>query len=257
MPLDAPVRAPQGDPLVLVAHGSRDPRAARSTWALARAVGAACPEARVETAFLDFEAPRLTAALTRAAGRGQRGATVVPLLLTAAYHGRVDVPGEIERAHGLGLAIGLAPVLGPVGGVRADAVALDLLVLALRRRLEEVLTGPVDALVLAAAGTRDVPALGTVDLVAGALGAALGVPCLAGYASGAGRSTGTATRALRDAGAERVAVAGYFLAPGLLYDRAVHDARTAGAFVAAAPLGDAPEIAELVLRRAATNTLRA
>jgi sirohydrochlorin ferrochelatase len=56
--------------------------------------------------------------------------------------------------------------------------------------------------------------------------------------------------ALRDRGAERIAVAAYFLAPGLLYDRAVTGARAAGASVAAAPLGDAPEIAELVLRRA-------
>jgi sirohydrochlorin ferrochelatase len=240
------------NPLVLVAHGSRDPRAARSTRALARAVGAACPDARVETAFLDFEAPGLVAALTREADRGQRAATVVPLLLTAAYHGRVDVPTEIGKAAGRGLSIGLAPVLGPVAGARADAVALDLLVRALRRRLDEVLTTPVDALVLAAAGTRDLPALGTVDLVAGALGTAVGLPCLPGYASGAGRSTGAATRALRDAGAERVAVASYFLAPGRLYDRAVQDAEAAGALVAAAPLGDAPEIAELVLQRAAT-----
>ncbi len=237
-------------PLVLVAHGSRDPRAAPSTRALARAVGAACPDARVETAFLDFEAPGLAAALTREAAHGQRAATVVPLLLTAAYHGRVDVPGEIEKASDLGLSIGLTPVLGPVAGARADAVALDLLVWALQRRLDEVTDGPIDGVVLAAAGTRHVPALGTVDLVADALGAALGVPCLAGYASGAGRRTGDAVAALRDAGAERIALSAYFLAPGRLYDRVVAEARAAGARVAAAPMGDAPEVAELVLRRA-------
>jgi sirohydrochlorin ferrochelatase len=239
-----------GRPLVLVAHGSRDPRAAPSTRALARAVGAACPDARVETAFLDFEGPGLAAALTREAAQGQRAATVVPLLLTSAYHGRVDVPGEIEKAGGLGLSIGLAPVLGPVAGARADAVALQLLVLALRRRLDEVLDGPVDGVVLAAAGTSHVPALSTVDLVADALGDALGVPCLAGYASGAGRPTGEAVAALRGRGARRVALSAYFLAPGLLYDRAVADALAAGATVAAAPMGDAPEVAELVLRRA-------
>jgi len=238
-------------PLVLVAHGSRDPRAAPSTRALARAVGAACPDARVETAFLDFEAPGLAAALTREAAHGQRAATVVPLLLTAAYHGRVDVPGEIEKASDLGLSIGLTPVLGPVAGARADAVALDLLVWALQRRLDEVTDGPIDGVVLAAAGTRHVPALGTVDLVADALGAALGVPCLAGYASGAGRRTGDAVAALRDAGAERIALSAYFLAPGLLYDRVVAEARAAGASpIAAAAMGDAPEVAELVLRRA-------
>ncbi|OLB75963.1 MAG: hypothetical protein AUI14_19935 [Actinobacteria bacterium 13_2_20CM_2_71_6] len=239
------------NPLVLVAHGSRDPRAARSTRALARAVGAACPDARVETAFLDFEAPGLVAALTREADRGQRAATVVPLLLTAAYHGRVDVPTEIGKAAGRGLSIGLAPVLGPVAGARADAVALDLLVRALQRRLDEVLDGPVDGIVLAAAGTSHVAALGTVDLVADALGAAVGVPCLAGYASGAGPRTGAAVRALHERGAQRIAVAAYFLAPGLLYDRAVDDALDAGALVAAAPMGDAPEVADLVLLRRA------
>jgi sirohydrochlorin ferrochelatase len=246
---------------------------------LARAVGAARSDIRVETAFLDFESPGLVSALSREADRGQRTATVVPLLLIAAYHGRVDVPGEIEKASGLGLTIGLAPVLGPVGGARSDAVALDLVVWALRRRLSEATnvlapgaalpapgaalpapggasgepersSGPVDALVLAAAGTRDAPALATVDLVAHALGVAVGVPCLAGYASGAGRGTAQAVQALRADGAERIAVASYFLAPGLLYDRAAAAARQAGALVAAAPLGDAPEIAELVLRRA-------
>src|SRR5262249_12170160 len=130
-------------PLVLVAHGSRDPRAARSTWALARAVGAARPDVRVETAFLDFTTPGLGATLSREAERGQAMATVVPLLLTAAYHGRVDVPGEIKKASGLGLAIGLAPVLGPVGGARSDSIALDLVVRALKRRLGEVYSGPL------------------------------------------------------------------------------------------------------------------
>jgi sirohydrochlorin ferrochelatase len=237
-------------PLVLVAHGSRDPRAARSTWALARAVGAARPDTRVETAFLDFEVPGLVTALSREADRGQDAATVVPLLLTAAYHGRVDVPGEIEKASGLGLSIGLTPVLGPVGGARSDGVALDLVVRALRRRLFEAYEGPVSGLVLGAAGSRDLSALGTVDLVAEALGASVGVPCVAGYASGADRTTADAVRALP---AGPIVVASYFLAPGLLYDRAVAAALAAGAVAAAAPLGDAPEIAELVLERAAAT----
>ena len=183
-----------GRPLVLVAHGSRDARAARSTHALARAVGAARPDARVATAFLDFEAPGLAAALSREAAHGHRAATVVPLLLTAAYHGRVDVPGEIEKASGRGLSIGLAPVLGPVGGARSDRVALELVVRALGRRLREAYQAPLGGLVLAAAGSRDLSALGTVDLVAAALGQALGVPCVAGYASERAARTDDATR---------------------------------------------------------------
>jgi sirohydrochlorin ferrochelatase len=233
-------------PLVLVAHGSRDPRAARSTRALARAVGAARPDVRVETAFLDFSAPGLNAALRREADRGQDAATVVPLLLTAAYHGRVDVPGEIEKASDLGLAIGLAAVLGPVGGARSDRVALDLVVRALKRRLTETYNGPVGGLVLLAAGSRERSALDTVDVVADALGAALGVPCVAGYASGAGRTPAEAMATLDGP----VVAASYFLAPGLLYDRAAAGAVGAGAVAVAAPTGDAPEIAELVLTRA-------
>jgi len=237
-------------PLVLVAHGSRDARAAHSTRALARAVGAARPGAPVATAFLDFEAPGLAAALRREAEHGHRAATVVPLLLTAAYHGRVDVPGVLRTVSDL--HIGLAPVLGPVGGAEADEDALRLLVRALRRRLAEagVPPGEVDGVVLAAAGTSHVDALTSVDLVAEALGRSLGVPCVAGYASGAGQDTAAAVAALRARGAQRIALSAYFLAPGLLYDRAVDAARSAGAQVATDPLGDAPEIAELVLRRA-------
>src|SRR2546421_442453 len=106
-------------PLVLVAHGSRDPRAARSTRALARAAGA----------------------------------------------------------------------------------RRDVVVRALQRRRPEAGPGPVDGLVLAAAGTRDESALTMVDLVAQALGGAAGVPCLAGYASGVGRTTAEAVRALQADGA--------------------------------------------------------
>jgi sirohydrochlorin ferrochelatase len=234
--------------LVLVAHGSRDPRAARSTWALTRAVGAARAGSRVAAAFLDFEGPRLPAALAQSV---EPAVTVVPLLLTAAYHGRVDVPGEVAKVP-RGRSVALAEVLGPVAGPAADAVALDLVVRALRRRLLETLSGgpEPDGIVLAAAGTRVVPALATVDLVAAALSASFGVPCRPGYASGSGPRVADAIAALRVAGARRIAAAAYFLAPGLLYDRAAAQACDAGVTDVAQPLDDAPEIVDLVLLRA-------
>ncbi|HKT00386.1 MAG TPA: CbiX/SirB N-terminal domain-containing protein, partial [Rugosimonospora sp.] len=112
-------------------------------------------------------------------------------------------------------------------------------------------------IVLAAAGTRVVPALATVDLVAAGLGTALGVPCRPGYASGSGPSVAEAVAELRAGGAARVAAAAYFLAPGLLYDRVAEHARQAGAIAVAPPLDDAPEIVELVLLRAERAVLRA
>jgi sirohydrochlorin ferrochelatase len=235
---------PSGDVLLLVAHGSRDPRAARSTRALARAVGAAEAGVRVEAAFLDFEAPRVPAAL---ASLREPAVTVVPLLLTAAYHSRVDVPRAVAAAHP---PVALAEVLGPVAGAVEDARALELVVSALCRRLASAGGLACDGIVLAAAGSTDVPALATVDLVAGGVSARLGVPCRAGYASGSGPSVGEAIGALRRDGARRLALGAYFLAPGLLYARVLARARELGVSTAAAPLEDAPEIVDLVLYRA-------
>ncbi len=231
--------------IVLVAHGSRDPAAARATLALRDAVAAARPGQRVLAAFLDFAGPRLAASLAEVGG----AAVVVPLLLTEAYHGRVDVPGEVARARADGATgVLLAPVLGPVGGAVDDAEILDLLVSALINRAPVI--GGVDGVVLAGAGSRHLDALHTVDVAATALGAALGVPALAGYASGAGRSVTEAVDALRAGGAARVALASYFLAPGRLYDRAVEQARAAGVMSVAPPLGSSPELVRAVLYRA-------
>jgi hypothetical protein len=44
--------------------------------------------------------------------------------------------------------------------------------------------------------------------------------------------------------------AAYFLAPGRLYDRVAASALTGGALAVADPLGDAPELADLVVARA-------
>src|SRR5262249_56232675 len=98
-------------------------------------------------------------------------------------------------------------------------------------------------------GTRDRAALVTVELAARALGHRLGVPCRPAYASASAPTAGEAVERLRRNGARRVAMAAYFLAPGLLYDAAVDSARAAGAVAAAQPLGAAQELAGLVLDR--------
>ena len=116
----------------------------------------------------------------------------------------------------------------------------------LRRRLP---VPDADAVVLAAAGTRDPGALAAVEGAAAALGASLGVPCRTAYASASPPIVEAAIGALRAGGARRVAVAAYFLAPGLLYDRIVTGA---GPVPVAAPLGDAPELVRVVLDRYAT-----
>lgn len=233
------------DAVVLVAHGSRYPAAAVTTRALARTVAAARPGLDVRAAYLDHAGPRPGTVLAELDAAGASAAVVVPLLLTAAYHGRVDLPAALTAARdeGVRLPVRRTDVLGPIGGRVPPA-----LLAALRRRLAE-LAVDYDAVALLAAGTRDDHARRSVDEAAAALGAALGVPCRAGFASGPGPGAGEATAALRAAGARRVACAAYFLATGVLYDSAADAAREAGAVAVAEPLGAAPELAELILDR--------
>jgi sirohydrochlorin ferrochelatase len=228
-------------------------------------VGAARPGWDVRASYLDHSMPRPVEVLAGLESAGHRRAVMVPLLLTAAYHGRVDVPAEVAaaRAAGLRLDVEISKVLGPYDG-HVD----PLLTGALVRRLGEAGCRPgcgfgtgqgfvtgyqpdddFDAVVLAAAGTRDSSARASVGRAAAALSARLGVPCRVAYASAAPPAAGIAVARLRAAGAKRVGLAAYFLAPGLLYDATVAAARAAGAVGVAAPLGDVPELARLVTSR--------
>jgi len=265
--------------VVLVAHGSRDPRAAAATEALARAVRRAHPAWVVHAAYLDHAGPRPLDVL---AALPARRTVLVPLLLTEAYHGRVDIPAVLEAAAGLPVTVTLAGILGPpaapslpaqhdpavaapgaaarqalveaaapcVPGQRAavargggvPAELIDGLV----RRLP---VDGLDAVVLAAAGTRDAVARATVGWAADALSARLGLPCTVAYASASPPAVVDAVDRLRAAGARRVGVSAYFLAPGFLYDLAARSARAAGAVTVADPLGDAPELVRLIAAR--------
>jgi sirohydrochlorin ferrochelatase len=216
-----------------------------TTRALARAITAARPGLDVRPAYLDHAGPGPGHVLAALAGAGHPGAAVVPLLLTTAYHHRVDLPAVLAEARAGGLRLPVA-VTGGLGPVRGEVPAP--LLAALWRRLAELRTG-FDAVLLAAAGTRDPAARASVDAVAAALGELLGVACRAGYASAAAPTVADAVGRLRADGGRRVAAAAYFLAPGRLYAAAAGSARAAGAVAVAAPLGAAPELAQLVLAR--------
>src|SRR6476659_1930520 len=83
--------------LVALAHGSRDPRSAATITALVDEVRAMRPDLKVERAFLDLSRPTLDATIDRLS-RKHDEIVVVPLLLTEAYHAKVDVPSAIAAA---------------------------------------------------------------------------------------------------------------------------------------------------------------
>ncbi|GAA1773707.1 sirohydrochlorin chelatase [Luedemannella helvata] len=265
-------------PLVITAHGSPDLRSPATMRRLAGAVGQRWP-GPVVTAFLEFNLPAVPGVLRGLASPapivpGPREAreyepassarrparlldaptyarepapVLVPALLTRAYHGRVDIPAVLRAA---GVPALVASVLGPAGpGEEPD----PLLLAALRRRLSELYT-TFDGLALIAAGTRVEAARDTVRATARALGASLGVPCEVGFASATPPSGADAVRALRRRGATRIVASSYFLAAGKLHDIAATSAREAGAVAVAAPLADAPELADLIVKRAKAAT---
>ncbi|MFI6595333.1 sirohydrochlorin chelatase [Nonomuraea sp. NPDC050536] len=223
-------------PLVAVAHGSRDPRAAATVEALLEEVRRARQDLPVRVAYLDHSAPALAQAM-----HGLGEAVVLPLLLTEAYHSRVDLPAALNelRARDPRLRVRYGSTLGPH----------PLMLSALERRLAEAGVEPGDpdtAVVLVSAGSSDAGANAVIATMAAAWEQRGWWAVRAAYASAAEPTPAQAVAALRRAGAPRVAVAPYLLAPGYFADK-VRD--SAGADVTADVLGVAPELVRVLLER--------
>ncbi|MEN3265019.1 MAG: hypothetical protein V7646_1913 [Pseudonocardia sp.] len=239
--------------LVAVAHGSRDPRSAATVAALADEVRRQHPEFDVRVSFLDLSAPRLPDVLAAVAAEGNRRAVVVPLLLGHAFHARVDVPGEVSRAvrRHPQLDIATADVLG--GSSLLEAAALERLA-AVAGSLDDPRLG----VVLAAIGSSHAPANAAVAQVVSGWTRRFGwAGGTAAFATTTEPTVPQAIAALREQGAQRVAVAQWILAPGLLPDAIARAARAAGPdLLLASPLAAHPAIAALVAARytAAANT---
>jgi sirohydrochlorin ferrochelatase len=237
--------------LIALAHGSRDPRSARTVREIVAATKQMRSDLRIEAAFLDHSRPDLDGLVDRLVARGHREIVVVPLLLTTAYHARVDVP-EVVRASASrhpAAAIRVADVLG------TDATLLTVLDERLRDALRVARVRELDALVLAAAGSSDARANATISRLARVWGTRHHLPTSVAFASAAPPSTGEAVREFRRAGRRHVAVGSLFIAPGFLPDRAEELALEAGAVAVSAPLGADTEVARTILARYAVGAV--
>jgi sirohydrochlorin ferrochelatase len=237
--------------LVALAHGSRDPRSAATIKALVAEVRAQRPDLRVEAAFLDLSKPSFPTVIDRLVKAGYDEIVVVPLLLTEAYHAKVDVPSAIAAVNAAhpGVQVRATAVLG------LEARFLEVLDERLRTALRERRVRELDALVLAGAGSSDPLANQAVARLARIWGAHHKLPVMAAYASAAPPATGEAVRAFRAEGRRHIAVASLFLAPGFLPDRAAELAYEAGAVAVSEPLGAHPEVARTVLARYAVGAV--
>ncbi|MFF0188762.1 sirohydrochlorin chelatase [Streptomyces sp. NPDC005244] len=226
--------------LVVIAHGSRDPRHAATVHALVRRVRAARPGLRVETGFLDFNVPSVQGVLASLDAEGVRDVVALPLLLTRAFHAKSDIPAVLREAPSR-MRVRQAEVLGPS----------PLLTAALERRLYEAGLTPADksstGVVLASAGSTDPEAIAVIAAIAREWRHTGWCAVRPAFASASLPRTEDAVRELRALGCERVAVAPYVLAPGFLPDRIARGAE--GADVLADVLGPAPEVARILLDR--------
>jgi sirohydrochlorin ferrochelatase len=200
--------------LLLVAHGSTDPRFARVVEDIAAAVRRRRPGLDVRIGYLDHGPPYVGDVLSP-------GAVVVPLLLSAGYHVRVDIPAQAPGAL-------VTPAVGPdprLAGALAERLA------------EAGYHGQAPApVVLAAAGSADEQSLDDVRRQAAMLAERLGVEVTAAFLS-AGEP--------KLAELEPAVVAGYLLAPGVFHDKL----GACGAEVVSAPLGAHPALTDVVLNR--------
>lgn len=163
--------APQDRPmdeqptLVVVAHGSRDPRALRTIRALLRRVAEQRPSITVRLGHIEIEQPSLADTL---ASLGDGRAVLVPLLLGPGHHVTYDLPRLAAAAPRLRTTI--AAPLGPH----------PLLVETLYARLveagwrDEPHRAYESGVVLAAAGSRDARSAAATRRTAALLGARLG-----------------------------------------------------------------------------------
>lgn len=216
--------------LLAVAHGSPDPRAEPVLEALVARVSAERPDLTALLAHLGHTEPDVPTALESLVQQGFSDIVVVPLLLTAAYHARTDLPAilqEFQAAHA-GVKLTQTGVLGPH----------PLLFSLVRRRLAEAGVDSSSSVVLGAVGTSVAAANAELADVAATIGASIG------FAAGP-PTVGEVVGRLRAEGATQVAIASYVLAPGTLPDRFL----ATGADAVTRPLGAEPEIVQIVLER--------
>jgi sirohydrochlorin cobaltochelatase len=119
--------------LMIVGHGSRDPRGAREFHDLVDLVRRRNPSLTIEGGFIELSRPPISECVYRLAESGARNVAAVPLMLLAAGHAKDDIPATLVRekmAHpemsfSYGRALGIRPELLELVDERISAVVLE------------------------------------------------------------------------------------------------------------------------------------
>lgn len=221
--------------VVLLTHGSPDPRSSQAVSRIAQAYAEAHPDTLVRVAYLQHNWPTLTAAIGRELDTGDvTRVRVQPLLLSAATHALRDVPDAVakaERDHRLAIAVG-----EPLGMDVTLITGLDA----------QIPTGaPV---VLAWAGGRTTQAQFAAQSLAATWAAATGREVTLAVASDDGEAIASAVQHLQERTGRRPHIATFTLFPGVIADQIARAGERCGVGVTT-PLCELPALLDLIETR--------
>jgi sirohydrochlorin cobaltochelatase len=236
-------------PLLLAAHGTRDPAGVEAFQALAARVAARAARDGIEVAgaFIAVPEPPRRAAVAALAATAPR-IVAVPLMLVAAGHAKGDIPAALarEQSRHASLTFSYARTLGPH----------PLLIELLATRVNALAHHAPPAVLVVGRGSTDPDANADVVKTARLLWEGRDYPLAeTAFVSLARPDVTEGLERCRLLGARRIVVAPYFLFPGVLPDRV---AEQAARYAAAHPeldvavagvLGDCDELAALVFER--------
>lgn len=200
--------------LLIVGHGTRDPRGVREFEELVEITRGRNPELPVEGGFIELSRPPISECVERLA-EGSRRISAVPLMLFAAGHAKDDIPATLVRekmSHPnlnfqYGRALGIRPELLELMDERISAVVSE-------EEKEET------AVLVVGRGSSDPDANSDLSKVARLFWEGRPYPLVEGaYISMTPPTVADGLERCRKLGARRIVVFSYFLFTGVLEER--------------------------------------
>jgi sirohydrochlorin cobaltochelatase len=234
--------------LLLVGHGSRSTAGQEEMRRLTNLVREARPGDDVRLGFLELSEPPASRVIAEMLADGIDELAVVPLMLHAAGHSKSDVPAVVLEARATHPKARIA-YARPFG---VDAALLHLA----HKRLADAGALGLPLAVLAR-GTSDPDANAEATKAGRLLAEMSGTELvMSGFSGVTWPSVPDSLHQLRHLGADRIAAFAWYMATGVLLDRMKEDfahftAETGVEVIDAGHFGAGPELAQLVLDRAA------
>jgi sirohydrochlorin cobaltochelatase len=236
--------------LLIVGHGSRDPRGAREFHDLVGLVRRRNAAPTVEGGFIELSQPPVSECVNRLAKGGARNVAAVPLMLLAAGHAKDDIPATLVRekmdhpdmTFRYGRALGIRPELLELMDERISAVVPE-------KEKEET------AVLIVGRGSSDPDANSDLSKISRLFYEGRPYPVVeSAYVSMTPPDVAEGLDRCRRLGAKRIVVFSYFLFTGVLEGRIRGQAEAfAGANHAgvryAGYFGADPRVADLVVER--------